>query len=331
MTATACILAALLSFEAASAPPANDACELTDDRCKAALYERRSVTAKAADHRARYLFNAHNLYLRLFDKTGDARDLCAAQRAIEASLAVDEQPEALRAESKALRTKLLARAKQQGARCASKRHVAPADARQVARGPAAAPAPADAPLMARAPVTEPTSATTNAGTPEPAATSTPASSELRLLVETDPVPHRDDGLMPVEPRQAPSTPTHSSVPRPGRGLVIASGVTLGVGVALGLSAGLINGRMTDTRQALYNLNMSVGDGYGTDAENATDDSLRADYTALTRQRAALALGAGTTLVVAIVLAAVGGRKLARSSSRAALLPAPGGLVLRGRF
>jgi hypothetical protein len=87
------------------------------------------VTATTADHRAQYLFNAHNLYLRLFDKTGDARDLCAARRAIEASLAVDDQPATLRSESQALRTKLLARAKQQGARCASKtkRPVVPAE------------------------------------------------------------------------------------------------------------------------------------------------------------------------------------------------------------
>jgi hypothetical protein len=49
MTATACILAALLSFETASAPATKGACDLTNDRCKAALYERRSVTATTAD------------------------------------------------------------------------------------------------------------------------------------------------------------------------------------------------------------------------------------------------------------------------------------------
>ena len=70
MTATACTLAVLLTFEAASAPAAKkEECELTDDRCKAALYERRSMTVANANHRAQYLFNAHNLYLRLFDKT----------------------------------------------------------------------------------------------------------------------------------------------------------------------------------------------------------------------------------------------------------------------
>jgi len=96
------LLAALCACQA----PTSDTCELTDDRCKAALYERRSVTAATADHRARYLFTAHNLYLRLFDKTGDSRDLCSARQAIEASLAVDDQPDTLRSESKALRTKL---------------------------------------------------------------------------------------------------------------------------------------------------------------------------------------------------------------------------------
>ena len=350
MTATACTLAVLLTFEAASAPTAKkEECELTDDRCKAALYERRSVTAANANHRAQYLFNAHNLYVRLFDKTGDARDLCAARRAIEASLAVDDQPETLRSESQALRTKLLVRAKQQGARCGSKtkRRVMPADAPLVAVGPGTESTPADAPLFARGPGTEPTvqptSATSDEGAASPAArlasestradspvTPTPPTRALQLLVDADPAIPPVDGLMPVAPRQAAAV-RRSSVPRPGRGLVIASGVTLGVGVALGISAGLIDGRMADTRRALYELNASVGNGYATEAQDTTDTGLRADYKTLTHQRAALALGAGAVLVVAIVLAAVGGRKMARSASRAALLPAPGGLVFRGRF
>ncbi len=360
MTTTACTFAALLAFEAATAPATKGECELTDDRCKAALYERRSATA-TADHRARYLFNAHNLYVRLFEKTGDAQDLCAARRAIEASLAVDDQPESLRSESEALRTRLLARAKQQGARCRSttKRRVAPADAPLVAHavpaesllvarapeeGPRSATSDQGAPSpvsRANAPVT-PTSAITDQGAPSPAVrfasdaladnpvTPAAATSGLRLLTDADPAIHRVDGLMPVATHRAPAA-RRSSFPRPGRGLVIASGVTLGVGVALGVSAGIIDGRMTDTRRALYSLHASVGDGFGTDAQNATDDSLRADYKTLTHRRGALAVGAGATLVVAIVLAAVGGRKMARVASRAALLPAPGGLAFRARF
>lgn len=329
MTTTACTLAALLIFEAAGAP-GKEACELDDDRCKAALYERRAATAANADHRARYLSNAHNLYLRLFDKTGDAQDLCAARRAIEASLAVDGQPASVRSESEALRAKLLARAKQQGARCKSKaqRRATPTDAPLVARASTPDPTRPDAPLVPAAKTIEaPTSPAPNAGASTRRA-STPGGA-LRLLVDAD-TATSDDGLMPVAPKRAPSA-RRSSVPRPGRGLVTASGVSLGVGVALGLSAGLIDGRLTDTRRAIDSLSATIGDGYGTEAQNMLDDKLRADYRALTHQRAGLAIGAGATVVVAIVLAAVGGRKLARATSRAALLPAPGGLVFRGHF
>ena len=224
--------------------------------------------------------------------------------------------------------------------------VMPADAPLLAAGPATESTPADAPLLSRGPGMEPTgptSATSDEGAASPAArlasestradnpvTPTPPTRALQLLVDADPAIPPVDSLMPVAPHQAAAA-RRSSVPRPGRGLVIASGVTLGVGVALGVSAGLIDGRMNDTRRALYELNASVGNGYATEAQDTSDNGLRADYKTLTHQRAALALGAGATLVVAIVLAAVGGRKMARSASRAALLPAPGGLVFRGRF
>lgn len=324
MTATACILAALLSFEAASAPAAKGACDLTDDRCKAALYERRSVTATTADHRAQYLFNAHNLYLRLFDKTGDVRDLCAARRAIEASLAVDDQPATLRSESQALRTKLLARAKQQGARCASKtkRPVVPAEAPLVAR--AAEPVPADAPLVARATEpTGPTSVTTEAPT-----TPTAAASEL-LLVDADPTPLREDGLMPVEPRQAPSTRPRSSVP-PGRGLVIAGGVTLGVGVALTAVAGLMGHRTIETRREANTLHDTYG-LYPPPSIAAQGDALVRDFNVMKSQTVTLALLGGATVVVAAILATLGGRRMARATRRTALVPGPGGLLFHGRF
>jgi hypothetical protein len=317
MTATACILAALLSFETASAPATKGACDLTNDRCKAALYERRSVTATTADHRAQYLFNAHNLYLRLFDKTGDARDLCAARRAIEASLAVDDQPATLRSESQALRTKLLARAKQQGARCARK-----------TKRPAEH-VPADAPLVARA--TEPTGPTsvTMGTSPEAPTTPTAAASEL-LLVDADPAPLRDDGLMPVEPRQAPSARPRPSVPHPGRGLVIAGGVTLGVGVALTAVAGLMGHRTIEARREANTLHDTYG-LYPPPSIAAQGDALVRDFNVMKSQTVALALLGGATVVVAAVLATLGGRRMARATRRTALVPGPGGLLFHGRF
>jgi hypothetical protein len=45
----------------------------------------------------------------------------------------------------------------------------------------------------------------------------------------------------------------------------------------------------------------------------------------------MAVVGGTTLVVGAVLVGVGARRFARVTSRAALLPMPGGLVFRARF
>jgi len=66
MTATACVLAAVLMVEAAAAP-ATEECPVGDNRCQAKLYERRAGTVANPHHRALYLFNASKSYLFLFD------------------------------------------------------------------------------------------------------------------------------------------------------------------------------------------------------------------------------------------------------------------------
>jgi hypothetical protein len=83
--------------------------------------------------------------------------------------------------------------------------------------------------------------------------------------------------MPVSARHV-NTERPASAPRPGRGLVIAGGVTLGVGVALTAAAGFMGRRMVDTRQQIIALSNSV-DGYATTDQDARDDALRGDYRA----------------------------------------------------
>jgi hypothetical protein len=189
MTATACALAALLTFEAAAtAPAAKDECELADHRCKALLFERRAANAANAEHRAVYLFSAHRLYMRLFDQSGDARDLCAARRTIDASLAVDGQSSSLRAKSETLRADLLARVKQHDARCGSvskRGRVMPADPPLVARGaqsPAAPTPDAPAPPLLAGPAPEPSEAPP---VPDSVTSEPPASSSGALQLFTD--------------------------------------------------------------------------------------------------------------------------------------------------
>lgn len=304
MSATACTLATLLLFEAAAFRPATEECPLTDNRCKASLYERRAADAPNPAQRAQYLYTAYRSYLFLFEKTGDQHDLCAARRALDASIAVTGQPPAQRMKSTSMRDALAERAQAEGARCKSVAR------RRIKK--------ADAPLIARhaAPVD-----------PEPGlAPPDPPKDRASADIPTTPA---DTGLMPV-PRTRERTKHPATTPRPGRGLMIAGGVSLGVGVVLTATAGFMGRRMLDTRRELVALGNSV-DGYATADQDVRDDALRRDFQAMKPATLALAFGAGATVLVAVLLTSIGGRRMARAASRTALIPAPGGLVFHTRF
>jgi len=112
--------------------------------------------------------------------------------------------------------------------------------------------------------------------------------------------------------------------------MIAGGVSLGVGVVLTATAGFMGRRMLDTRRELVALGNSV-DGYATADQDVRDDALRRDFQAMKPATLALAFGAGATVLVAVLLTSIGGRRMARAASRTALIPAPGGLVFHTRF
>ena len=82
MTSIAFPLAALLTFQGATPSPARE-CEPADNRCKAALFERRAAAAASPKARALYLHGAHRSYLALFDQTGQEKHLCAARKTYE--------------------------------------------------------------------------------------------------------------------------------------------------------------------------------------------------------------------------------------------------------
>ena len=135
--------------------------------------------------------------------------------------------------------------------------------------------------------------------------------------------------MPIPTRRVPPRPSTDG-PRRGRGLVIAGGVTLGVGVALTAVAGHLGRRMTETKAEYFALHDTLG-GFATADEDAAAGALLRDYEGMQTQRLALAFAGGTTIVLAAVLAGVGGRRMARAASRTALVPVPGGLALHTRF
>lgn len=329
MSATACTLAVVLMFEAA-ASPLTEECPLTDNRCKAGLYERRAKTAPNPAQRALYLFGAYRSYLLLFEKTANLVDLCAARRALDASLAVSGQPPGQREVSRTMRAELVTRQREADADCrsvAGRSPIKKTNAPLIASRPAPTPPPEPAPAPSdhEPPVTAAESAQTTTTTP-PARTALLADPDSGPpTVHPEPAPD----LMPVSARRV-NTERLATAPRPGRGLVLAGGVTLGVGVALTAAAGFMGRRTADTRREVLTLHDML-DGYATEDQAAAGDALTRDHNALRSQTVALAMAGGATLVIAVVLASVGGRRMARAASRTALVPAPGGLAFHARF
>jgi hypothetical protein len=327
-----CILVAVL----AQAEPAAE-CQRDDNACKARRHERRAEAATTPEDRAYYLHLAHRSYLFSFDRSRDTADLCAARRNFDASLAVEGQSMKQRESTVAVEKDLQAR--EGAAHTSCRRQDRKSQRARTSEPPTriAAASPdelrSDLPVHAqavgtnvtpgdldelrwdplRAQAVEKAQGDSAAPLAELAATQAPAIPTH--LVSTD-------ALMPVPSRRAS--------PRSGRGLVIAGGASLGVGLALAGVAGYLGGRTLDARRQAAALGGTV-DGYADDAQLAQDQQLTRDYEQRGTQTLALALVGGTTIVVAAVLLGVGGRRMARVATRTSLAPVPGGLVFSARF
>jgi len=304
------------------AAPALIDCPLEDHRCRAERSERRAASPTLTpDQRASFLHSAHRSYLFLFDRTGQARELCDARRTLDASLAVEGQSVEQRQRHEAGHAALASLEHTHAAQC----------------GPAAKSRPRKGsnPVQVAVSMTAPTSAKAVKDSPPPFLTSTippksaPSSSE-RTSPTTSPsssVPSGPvDALMPVPQRRAPT----GGERRPGQRLVIAGGVVLVAGLALTGAAGYLGQRMVETRRKVYDLHDTV-DGFATNDQDSTAGGLYRDYLAMGRQTLGVALAGGTTVVIAAVLAGVGGRRMARAASRTSFVPTPGGLAFHARF
>ncbi len=324
-------LAAFLVLGGAAPPQATADCDPTDHGCKARRSETRARLATMPDEKATYLRSAHLSYISLFDKTGDVHDLCSARRAFDASLAVKGQTADERARTRKLRDDLIARQQKAAAPCkgaAKQQRASRPDAPPVtASATSPKPPPASSPVDAE-PTTEPLPLLTSTATPPVSPTPEPSSG-----VHPPPPPTTgslsDETLMRIPSRRAPTRP-QTDGPLPGRGLVIAGGIILGAGVALTAGAGHLGRRMNATRQEHHAFVDSIN-GFGTPEQDAKAGGLLGDYKAMRTQAVTLAVAGGTTIVVAAVLAGVGGRRMARAASRTALVPVPGGLALFTRF
>ena len=322
-------LVAVLALNGATPAVTTADCTPTDHGCKAKRSESRAASATTPDERATYLRSAHLSYLSLFDKTGGVHDLCSARRVFDESLAVKDQSTDERARTRRLRDDLVAREREANASCkgtVKQRRASRSDAPPVVASATRPKAPlVDSPALTTEPTSEPPPLLTSE--PPPAPEHSP--SVLRPPPPSANVLGPDETLMPIPTRRAPLRP-RTDQPRPGRGLVIAGGVLLGAGVALTAGAGHMGRRMNETRQEYFTFVDSIN-GFGTPDQDAKAGGLLGDYKAMQTQALALAVAGGTTIVVAAVLAGVGGRRMARAASRTALVPVPGGLALFTRF
>ncbi|MCY0989521.1 hypothetical protein OV203_20440 [Nannocystis sp. ILAH1] len=335
MSAASSALSLLLVLQQAA--PAT--CPTGDNRCKAELFVRRAKDeATPAEYRAKYLLAAHRLYLGLYDKTGDDRDLCAARRSLDQlrQAHAEVQPASL---AEAL-TELKTREQLRKPRCTDVRETRPTTSKpQVAR---VSPPPKSEP--ARAAPAEPAALQASAaGVRVKDDLLPPLDTDTRPRPEPPPVePVRPPGEAAPRPgrelrREAPVIALAPTAPGqdaaqvvPGRRLAIAGGLTLGAGLVLGGVAAYAAAKMVDARGDGFTFQETPVDADDTAAFDR-DAVLRAEYQKQGNLTLGTAIAGGAAMVVGAVLLGVGARRLARKNSQAALLPVPGGLVLRARF
>lgn len=310
-----------------AASPAADpsTCAPIDYRCTAEANVVAARTATSDSERAQRLYRAHRAYLALARSTAPAERARALCRAAQLLGQVRALPG-----TELLRQRIVDTAREtedaladadigcplpKKPRKVVHRRVATASSTSTPttvehRDPSSLSEPAPVLLDVRTNQPAASTALTQRANTMPSSTST---------VEQDP---RADAVLP-----ASSSPTPV---RPGRGLVIAGGVTLGAGVALVAAAGVLGYRMSETREDVLALDGMI-DGFASAEEAAQGDALVRDYRVMGSQTLALALIGGVTVIVAAILTGVGAKRMARRTTRAALVPVPGGLALRGRF
>ncbi|MBL8975641.1 MAG: hypothetical protein JNK56_33880 [Myxococcales bacterium] len=324
MSPIACSLAVMLVLEAAPVGPSE--CPVTDNRCKAERFVQRAATAASSALRAKYLEAAHGSFLASYDTSRDVRDLCAARRTFDQTLA---------ALGTATATKRLEPLEQE------------LEKREQARRPRCAPGPGkppNAPVVARArPLTEASPASPPTGLPPtPPSKSevpspTPPSSERDLMpVSTAYRTPTTRGISQASPAialadaQGPTAPTRLNPGRADRRLVIAGSVTLALGLSLVGVTAYAGSQRIEARRASREL-LADAQGHATAEQTAQDLALRDTYRTMGHLALGTSLAGGAAVLVGTTLAVIGGRRLARVARRIALGPRPGGLEIHARF
>lgn len=302
-------------------------CDLGDHACRAKEYAARAHEAGIAHElKVQRLYLAHVEHLSDFDVRRDARSLCGARKVLSAARAARPTPENFVARLQHAAAEAALRERTVSMPCErtperAPRSAAPELAR--AEGPVPSPDPLGSELLDVVSAPSPAQ-------PERLAVQTPAP-ETRGLASSVSPRGAADAPGPA-PQGAASAPERQGVTpaRPGRRLMIAGSVPLALGlVATGLAA-YTGSRTLATLRAGEALAASAGQG-ARDEQLAQDAALRRDFERMGDATVGLAVAGGASLVVGAVLVGVGGRRLARAASRAALVPSLNGLTFLRHF
>lgn len=335
MNVIACALAALLASQgpASAATTGGASCDVTDNRCKAERFERQAAQASSPKQRALYLHAAYRSYMGLYKETADARDLCEARRTFDQSLAVEGLSADQRASFEEGRAELEARERKANARC---RRAARPQARAASSKSVEGTAPKTSPRSTAPAVVEPDTQATGRDEPtvgkDQAAAGRDEGADL-LPVSAAPRSSRPPPLeRAVQPRDpSPPSPPPAPAPlRPGRPLLIAGGVTLGLGLSLVGLAGYAGHRARVAHREGVELHEEV-QGPPDDEARATDVALEREYRRMGTMALGTAIAGGVAVLVGTALVAVGGRRVARFGSSTAFVPVFGGLAFHARF
>jgi hypothetical protein len=334
----ACSLAFVLLADAAPVEATN--CHRRDHKCQAAKYTARAKAATTSAIRAKYLEAAHREFLALYDQTRGPEALCAARRSLDQTATV-LGPVAAANQLAQLRQQLAEREAAARPKCTVTGSTSPTKEKKVARSTPRSPPP----VVAKP--TEPATVSEVRGGPS-RAVATQTQPPLTPVVDT---PTSTSG-----PVDLLAVPVRRDVPRPSfdsntldsaapagdtldlaapadptaRRLLIVGGVTLGVGVGLAAVAGYAGARLAHASRESFDL-YAEHQGQGDAAALTQEDALRSDHARWLPVTVTTAALSGTAVIVGAVLVAIGKRRAAAATTRAALLPIPGGLAIHARF
>ncbi len=341
MNALACSLAFVFLTDAA--PAEGTRCNRSDHACQAARYTARAEAASTPATRAKYLEAAHRSFLALYDQTRSHEALCAARGSLDRTATALGPVEAAQQLAQ-LRQQLAEREAAARPNCTAIRSTSPGKGKKLARI-----TPRSSPPVAAKPKEPATAADVQVVSEvqvEPsrvAATQTQSSRLPALIVDTP--------ASTTEPVDLLAVPERRGVPRPAfdsatvdsatvdsttpadptaRRLLVVGGVTIGVGVGLAAVACYAGARLVHASRESFDL-YAENQGQGDTMALAQEDALRRDHARWLPVTVTTAALSGTAAVVGAVLVAIGKRRAAAFTSRAALLPIPGGLAIHARF